>query len=114
MERTLRGQGDRAAARIRRRSDDPDQRPLEVVWGSVGRPGPGFGGRSGMTTRRPLTSRRGGPSCIDSSALRCWIMATGPRVGASEMSYRITITDQAETQLNALPARERRTIEAAI
>ena len=30
------------------------------------------------------------------------------------MAFRIAITDRAETQLNALPARERRTVEAAI
>ena len=30
------------------------------------------------------------------------------------MAFRITITDEAEAQLKALPARERRTVEAAV
>jgi mRNA-degrading endonuclease RelE of RelBE toxin-antitoxin system len=35
-------------------------------------------------------------------------------LGGSEMAFRITITDEAETQLKALSARDQRTIETAI
>jgi mRNA-degrading endonuclease RelE of RelBE toxin-antitoxin system len=41
-------------------------------------------------------------------------MASGPTLGGSTMAFRITITDEAEMQSRALPAREQRTLEAAI
>jgi hypothetical protein len=67
--------------------------------------------------RPPIAADRsdhGGLSCLGASALRCFTLAGDPAIGVSEMAFRITITDEAEVQLQGFSARERRTLEAAI
>src|SRR5207237_721892 len=52
--------------------------------------------------------------CDDRGALPCWRAVANPSAEGSAMAFRITTTREAEAQLEALPARERRTVEAAI